>query len=165
MSAIETTATKRLHVDLTPMVDLGFLLITFFILTTSLQTPVGLKLILPDDSPTSEPPTEVPESKTMSIILTENNFAYYKGNNLHTLQFAPTNSVALRTIIQNHIQQIIRQNGKRNEAIVLIKPTSASSYAQLVNCLDEMTINDIKKYVVMDATKDELISVYNKKPR
>jgi biopolymer transport protein ExbD len=144
------------------MVDLGFLLITFFILTTSLQTPVGLKLVLPDDSPTSEP-SLAPESKTVSIILTENNFAYYKGNNLHTLQFAPTSSVALRTIIQNHIQQIIRQNGKRNEAIILIKPTSTSSYAQLVNCLDEMTINDIKKYVVMDATKDELLSVYNKK--
>jgi len=158
MAAIETSGNRSLHVDLTPMVDLGFLLITFFILTTALQNPVGLKLILPDDRSKNDS-SETPASKTLSLVLADNSVGFYKGNNLPTIRFSPGNSTAIRAIIEDHINTLVHAHSQRKDAVILIKPTNGCTYAQLVNCLDEMTINDIKKYVVMDATKAELQSV------
>lgn len=50
------------------MVDLGFLLITFFIFTTSLSEPTAMKLALPDDSQIVLP-MKAAEEKTLHLIL------------------------------------------------------------------------------------------------
>ena len=62
-------------VDLTPMVDLGFLLITFFVFTTSLSTPMVMKLSLPDDL--TKDSSLIPVSKTISFLLSGNSKIYY----------------------------------------------------------------------------------------
>jgi len=68
---------QSIRVDLTPMVDLGFLLITFFILTTTMQSNTVMKLIIPKDSTDS---TELPGSTTLTIILERNDsIGYYDG--------------------------------------------------------------------------------------
>src|SRR4029079_14016518 len=66
---------KTIRVDLTPMVDLGFLLISFFIFTTQITKPVGMKLYLPADSPDS---TIVKKSVTLTLMPTAGRgvFAY-----------------------------------------------------------------------------------------
>src|SRR4051812_15397389 len=87
MSEINQTRVNRHHhgvakkklstrVDLTPMVDLGFLLITFFIFTTSLAQPVAMNLAMPDDKPDLEPLT-TSEKKTLTLILADNNRIFY----------------------------------------------------------------------------------------
>jgi biopolymer transport protein ExbD len=55
------------RVDLTPMVDLGFLLITFFIFTTSMTRPTAMKLILPRDVPKDQRTPE-PESAVITLL-------------------------------------------------------------------------------------------------
>ncbi|QQR84811.1 MAG: biopolymer transporter ExbD [Flavobacteriales bacterium] len=45
----------RIHLDMTPMVDLGFLLLTFFILTSKLVTPTAMGLDLPREGPGRAP--------------------------------------------------------------------------------------------------------------
>ena len=57
-------------VDLTAMVDLAFLLITFFMLTTSLSKPASMDLAMPD---AKGKPNPVDENRTMTILIGDDN--------------------------------------------------------------------------------------------
>lgn len=140
------------RVDLTPMVDLGFLLITFFIFTTTLSRPTSMHLVLPTDGP----PTKTGESKTLNLILDANNrIAYYKGNNLSSVQTTDFSADGIRTVLQK--QKDLLPN--RNDLVVLIKPSDFASYQNIVAVLDEMQINQIRKYLIMDITTEEKNSI------
>jgi biopolymer transport protein ExbD len=72
------------RVDLTPMVDLGFLLITFFIFTTTMSEAMAMGINLPSDKPV-HPPTLTAASKTISLILGDNNSITYYNRPLRQL--------------------------------------------------------------------------------
>src|SRR5512133_3530913 len=65
------------RVDMTPMVDLGFLLITFFIFTTTMSTPSTMKLFMPKDEKDPKNLTEIKESGALTIMLGKDNGLYY----------------------------------------------------------------------------------------
>lgn len=144
-----------LRVDLTPMVDLGFLLISFFIFTTTLAKPTAMKLVMPDDSITSNP-SEAPESKTLNLILGANNEACtYNGRELNNIKNIGSNKTAIRSALIEKKNELKNNFGTDSGMIVLIKPLPASSYADVVNALDEMLICNIKTYMLMDAAEEE----------
>jgi biopolymer transport protein ExbD len=142
-------------VDLTPMVDLGFLLITFFVFTTSIAKPTAMKIAIPEKGEGGE----VAAGKTLNVLLAANNTIYYyfgdSMNNMHTTNFSP---VGLREIIRSKKTEVQKKYGDANETVVLIKPTPEASYSNIVNALDEIQINTIKRYVLMDA--DEMASLF-----
>jgi biopolymer transport protein ExbD len=148
------------RVDLTPMVDLGFLLITFFIFTTSMSTPKSMKLVMPKDSPDS---TTVGLSTALTVIpLKDNKVFYYHGElneALRTNTFGITNyslTDGLGQIVRNKQAALDKMNpGKRKDLMLMIKPTSESNYQHLVNVLDEVLINDVKHYAIMEVTDFE----------
>src|SRR5689334_9678619 len=57
------------RVDMTPMVDLMFLLITFFMLTTTLAKPQAMDLAMPDKDEKNNDQFEVADNRTMTILL------------------------------------------------------------------------------------------------
>lgn len=67
------------RIDFTPMVDLGFLLITFFMLTTTLSKPQIMQVVMPakDEEETDKPKTEAPADATITVILSDNDRIYY----------------------------------------------------------------------------------------
>lgn len=155
------------RVDLTPMVDLGFLLITFFIFTTSMSTPKAMKLVMPKDAP-REDQTEVGQSTALTVIpLNENRLFYYHGELTEAVR---TNTFGVTSYsIKDGLGQVVRNKqavldrvGKRKELVIMIKPTPESNYQNLVNVLDEMLINDVKRYAVMDLTPEEKDIAYAK---
>lgn len=134
-----------LRVDLTPMVDLGFLLITFFILTTSMQQPTTMKVNLPANGGG----TKWGENKTLTLVLlNDKQVAYFNGNDsLHKLYCNYSNE--LRQIIQ-YKQNVVKQHfGNKNELLVLIQPTQHCLYKNVVDVLDEMKINEVKMYALL----------------
>ena len=146
---------KAIKIDMTPMVDLGFLLITFFIFTTSMAEPLGLKLYMPKDGDSSN----IGEGNVASLLLGEDNTVFYfEGKWKDALA---SNSIK-RTNYNVHsgIGDLIRAKQKRlgagkDDLMLLIKPTHNSTYQNLVSALDEVLINDIKKYAIMEVSMEE----------
>ena len=145
-------------VDLTPMVDLGFLLITFFVFTTSIAKPTAMKIIFPDDG--DDAVTQ--RGKTISILLADKNIVYYYNgdsiNNMHVTDFS---AKGLREIIRKKKAEVQQNYGDGNETVVLIKPTVKASYSNIIDALDEIKINTIQRYVLMDVVPDEISMLPN----
>jgi biopolymer transport protein ExbD len=142
---------KKLFVDLTPMVDLGFLLITFFILTTSLTMPSISKLVMPKDSKADMP---VSESCALTLLPAGNNeIYYYEGISAGNTLFHKTNfseNGGLRELIENKQQKIFSIKGTKDAMVVIIKPGKESSYKNMIDILDEMKISDVAHYIIVD---------------
>lgn len=164
MAEIQTSASKQkkgvrrgkklsTKVDLTPMVDLGFLLITFFIFTTSIAKPTAMKIIFPDDGDS----TKSESSKTLNVLLADNNVVYYyNGDSIASIRSTNFSANGLREIIRRMKNEVQRKYGDENETVVLIKPTQQASYSNIVDALDEIKINRIQRYVLMDISEDEI---------
>jgi len=141
------------RVDLTPMVDLGFLLITFFIFTTTMSQPTAMRLFLPKDVDKPEDQNKVKASGALSLMLGKDNGIYYyegellpDGSNFKSSNF-------------KEIRQVIIDKKKRTKAedfVVVIKPGPDATYKNTVDMLDEMTINDVKRYALVDIFDQEL---------
>jgi biopolymer transport protein ExbD len=154
-------------IDMTPMVDLGFLLICFFVFTTTMSTPKVTELFLPKDGP--EMP--VGESTTLTVLLD-------KGNKLFCYDSSWDNAISNKRIIQtnyslnNGLGDIIRQKQKlmntakgkdgRNSLMLIIKATKEASYKNLMDVIDEVLINDIRHYAVADPAPEEIKYAENK---
>jgi biopolymer transport protein ExbD len=140
------------RVDLTPMVDLGFLLITFFIFTTTMSQPTAMRLFLPKDTEKPEEQNKVKASGALTMLLAGNdNIFYYEGELLpDASNFKSTNFAEVRDVILNK-----KKSTDPDDFVVVIKPNKESTYKNTVDMLDEMTINDVKRYALVDISSVE----------
>lgn len=152
------------RVDLTAMVDLAFLLITFFMLTTSLSKPQSMNLALPDKAPdtTKTKPMKVDENRTLTIILGENNKLEWYHGLLESPIAGPKADTygggGIRKEILKLVNEVPQLTGDPKKGlIVIIKPTKKSSYRNLVDILDEMAISGVEtSAIVNDISPEEL---------
>jgi Biopolymer transport protein len=140
------------RVDLTPMVDLGFLLITFFIFTTTMSQPTAMRLFLPKDTEKPEEQNKIKASGALTLMLSKNNSIFYYEGELAPdgSNFKSTNFKEIRNIL---IDKKKRTNPE--DFVVVIKPGPEATYKNTVDMLDEMTINDIKRYALVDLYEQE----------
>ena len=139
---------KRMHVDLTPMVDLGFLLITFFMLSTTLNTPVSTDLVMPKDSPV---PTLLKQSAVLTLRPERNNtIEYFEGESERDGAINHCTYAEIRSVIQQKQRKVERVLGNKNQTVIIIDPGTESTYKNFVDLLDEIQINDIQQYFVMN---------------
>lgn len=141
---------KSTRVDLTPMVDLGFLLITFFIFTTTMSTPTAMKMALPDDTKVVDKPTVVSREKTLQLVLeNDNKISYFFGDDSTHTFYTDYSTGGVRKVIQDKLKQVTEIYQDPAELVVLIRPKDVSSYKNVVDVMDEMLINDIKRYMLL----------------
>ncbi|HVZ97843.1 MAG TPA: biopolymer transporter ExbD, partial [Chitinophagaceae bacterium] len=137
------------RVDLTPMVDLGFLLITFFIFTTTLAEPTAMNLNMPKDTKDENQINKVKESGSLTLMLGKANVIYY---------YYGSDPTKMQTTTYKDVRKIILDKKKSTPAddlFIIIKPDKDATYKNAVDVLDEMTINDINRYAMVDPTADE----------
>jgi biopolymer transport protein ExbD len=150
-----------LKVDMTPMVDLGFLLITFFVVTAQLTEPQVTPLSMPRDG--IEMP--VPNSATLTVLIKAGKIYYYQGNWEDAFQNHQILPISLD--LKNGLGKVIREkqqwldehpvNGEgRTALMVLIKAGEDAIYSQAIDALDEMLINGVIRYAIVKPTSAEM---------
>jgi biopolymer transport protein ExbD len=143
------------RVDLTAMVDLGFLLITFFMLTTTLQKNRSMSLNMPAKTVDG---TAIPSSRSLTVVLGEkDSLFYWNGMIDETTKPILTNysTIGIRQVLLNNLTRI-KQETPDKDLIVLIKPTEKANYKNVVDILDEMAITKVKTYAIVEPTAAEL---------
>lgn len=148
-------------VDLTAMVDLAFLLITFFMLTTSLSKPQSMNLGMPE-KPKDKPPVEidVADDRTMTILLGENNKVKWYMGQFATPMEGPEDSsygkAGIRQPILEKVKSVPAKYGDPKKGlIVIIKLDKKTNYKNMVDILDEMAIAKVPTYAIVDMTPEE----------
>ena len=145
------------RIDLTAMVDLAFLLITFFIMTTTLAKPKAMDMVMPDKSK-KDVQLPVPETRTMTVLLGSNDKIEWwigpAGSPTHTDNFGKDG--IRKTLVEQDKKIQATHGGKDNYMIVLVKPSDKSTYKDFVNMIDEMNIAGIQSRAVIDITKPEI---------
>ncbi len=145
-------------VDLTPMVDLGFLLITFFVFTTTMSQSTAMNMNEPKDDTNSE--LKVKESGAMTILLGKQDQVYYYYGTLDSTklseQFLHTNFKDIRGLIVKK-----KKETPIDDLMYIIKSDDKSTFKNAINILDEMSISAIPPghyaEVAMTKTEEELI--------
>lgn len=156
------------RVDMTPMVDLGFLLITFFMLTTTMSKPKTMDLIMPKDTKNEEEQNKVKESTALTILLGgKDRVYYYEGlaqdpNAAANPDFFKATTFAAKGGIRDEIikkkeevAKLRNAKGEPEDVVVIIKASDESTYKDFVGILDEMAINRISRYATVDITDQD----------
>lgn len=148
-----------LKIDLTPMVDLGFLLITFFMYTTTMATPHTMAVNMPDRTPTPSPTAYIDTATITLMPAGAGKLYWYKGALSGPSQIKRAPMAAARGILQDHASDIAALpatfSPDAHQQHVLIKPLPASTYTDMVSLLDEMSILAVPYYTLADLNDDE----------
>ncbi len=144
-----------LRIDMTPMVDLGFLLITFFVFTARLSDPKVLNLNMPKDQ--GDPmPTKC--STSFTVVAGSGSIGWYHCEDGNTAGFQKsngTNTGSIRSALLAR-KKNVAMFGKATDMVVLIKPLEDCDYQTLIALLDEMTINEITRYAIVEPEPDDI---------
>jgi biopolymer transport protein ExbD len=169
------------RVDMTPMVDLGFLLITFFIFTATMSSPTTMDLNMPKDTDKKDEQNQAKQSGALTILLGKDNHIYYYEGILDDkgAGFKSTNFKEIRNIILNKKKDVIsryvpgpedneiidkakkrgdpfwKDAAKDKDFVVVIKPDAEATYKNTVDILDEMTIDNVKKFAMVKISDPE----------
>ncbi|MDQ1097797.1 MULTISPECIES: biopolymer transporter ExbD [Chryseobacterium] len=144
---------KLIRVDMTPMVDLGFLLITFFMFTTNFTKPNVMDLGLPAKDPDPYPKKNVVinDKNQVTFILGKDNKVFYHQSNSNDLNTGNLKETDFNGI---HISKIISEAydhaPNKDVFTIIIKPTDDANYKNFVDMLDNIAISKKEQYGVTD---------------
>jgi biopolymer transport protein ExbD len=120
------------RIDMTPMVDIAFLLLTFFMLTTTMNKPQAMEINLPPGDAT----VDVPSSNLLTLRISEDGTIYW---NIGIDKPEKVSSVDLKKILKE-------KNSANPKLITLIKVDRKGKYIMMVNIMDQLNVADITRF-------------------
>jgi len=159
MAELNTGGKQQPRVDLTAMVDLAFLLITFFMLTTSINKPNAMDVAMPDKNKENpEDRLEVADTRTLTLLLGSNNkIEWYHGdysNPIEGPEIVDYGKDGIRSVLLRKLEQVRQQTGK--DLIIVVRPSDKSTHRNLVDILDEMNIIKAPIYMIGSISEPEI---------
>lgn len=134
-------------IDMTPMVDLAFLLLTFFILTTTLNKKMVMDIVVPE-KPVGEPLPPISAKQVITFILDGGDKIYWRHGMTDPLQ-----PITYAHPVINNL--LISKNKEIEKMLVLVKATDQSKYKNMVDIMDEISIAKIERYCIVDITQED----------
>ena len=151
-----------IKVDMTPMVDLGFLLITFFMFTSNFSKPHVMDLSYPPKAPIVND-NVIDFKNQITFIIGENNRVFYYQSEVQNLN---KNTLHETSFEGNSISKVIssykKAAPKKENFTIIIKPTEDTNYKNFVDMLDNMAITKSELYGIAEI-KDVEKKVYEEK--
>jgi len=175
--------------DMTPMVDLAFLLLTFFILATSLNKPKALEIIYPKEVENPDETTKLKDDLATTILIGEEDedvYYYFGKFKPDTTELIPTDfsKDGIRQVLLDRNKDIIERVDQLKEKLstkeindsiykqqyaklvndslapfVIVKTIDKSPWRNVVNAIDELNITNVKKRAIIDMAESEAIAV------
>ncbi|HTY01348.1 MAG TPA: biopolymer transporter ExbD [Bacteroidota bacterium] len=137
------------RIDMTPLVDVAFLLLTFFMFTTSMSRPQTMEINLPPDANVK---VEVAESNLLTLRLNE------KGDIFYSFGIE-----SLKKIEHKDLRAFLREKASSNpKLIVLVKVDRLGKYDMMVNIIDELNQDGVTRFSLaplLDADKAMMAKV------
>lgn len=149
---------RSTRVDLTPMVDLGFLLVTFFVYTTTMATPKAMNIIVPNSS--QETNDLICETCALTVLPNgDNKLFYYEGSGIKpSLKTTDYTASGIRKIIAEKKQKVNKLLGA-NQMVLIIKTTKESSFKNMIDIIDEANISIVMRYYLDEPTGAETAAI------
>ena len=166
MAQIQTGKKGAPFVDMTPMVDLGFLLITFFMLATTFSKPKTMEIIKPaKDDPQDKDAPKVNKNRVLSILLGERDKVYFyqvAAEDIASGQPLQVDSSdfsvnGVRAVIKSRQNDVLKAYGSKDTLVVLIKGVPQATYKNFVDIIDEMRITGVRQYALVDRDKIDTV--------
>lgn len=134
------------RIDMTPMVDLAFLLLTFFVMTTTLNKPQAMQVTMPDKPKEDDKPPEVNEKNVLTLVMGENDKIYwYIGITNPEVKVTDFSATGIRKVL-------LEKKAEIPKLIVLIKSLDEARYKNMVDILDEMNISSVQRFALVEIT-------------
>lgn len=135
-------AKRRMGVrlDMTPMVDVAFLLLTFFMLTTVMRKQQTMEINLP---PNNETKVDIAESNLMTVYVDQNDKIFY----------AEGTEKAPHSIDMTGLEAFFKQKGTQNsKLVILLKFDRKAKYHMMVDVIDKLNLADLNRFSIAPLT-------------
>lgn len=132
-----------IRIDMTPMVDIAFLLLIFFMVTTVFRQPQAMEMALPENDPNKPPVTmKVYEKRLLTVMVAHidgrDSLAYLIGNDVPK----PLAWDSLRTIL------LERRAIYGDSLTVLARIDRKATYESMVNLVDEFNVAQTTRFTI-----------------
>ena len=139
-------ARMGVHIDMTPFVDIAFLLLIFFMTTTVFRTPQALEINLPPDD---EVEIEIKQSKVVSVFMLGEDRVFWR----HGIE----NPWARSTV--DDLDDIFAPYRGNKEIIMLIKIDREAKFSNMVKAIDELDLAFLTRFSLATMTEEDVEEV------
>ncbi|MEI6691237.1 MAG: biopolymer transporter ExbD [Chlorobium sp.] len=145
------------HLDMTPMVDVAFLLLTFFMLTTTFSKSNTMEINIPPE----KLEVKVAEKNVMTMRIAGDGFAYCSLGNEAPKKFLLYDVADTRQLsLSGDLRKMLKQQTSANlKMVIVVKLSDKAKYKQLVDIIDELNLMKIDRFSLDDYTELDALEI------